>query len=198
VGYPGGVNLAFDAEQLRLHALWQGGFVDPGGVWTGQGSGNVHPLGKPTEFSKGPDLDDRQNPWVPDEGRPPGHRFKGYRLDQAQRPTFRYEFDSVEVEDYFREVTDDETTQATLRRTVKFSAPTGRDKLRFRLASADRIVFADQVFAIGDHLKLQLVSPQVPQIVVEPGRGQRLEIHFDLAPGQSRELVIDYRWESNQ
>lgn len=198
VGYPGGVNLAFDAEQLRLHAVWQGGFVDPGGVWTGQGAGNVHPLSRPTEFSKGPDLDDQQQPWVPDEGRPPQHRFKGYVLDEAQRPTFRYEFDSVEVEDYFREVIVDDAKQLTLRRTVKFSAPNGRDRLRFRLASADRIVFADPAFAIGDKLKLQLVSAHQPQIVAEAGGGQRLEIQFDLAPGKSQELVIDYRWESNQ
>ncbi|MDP1559993.1 MAG: hypothetical protein Q8M16_01180 [Pirellulaceae bacterium] len=198
VGYPGGVNLAFDAEQMRLHALWSGGFVDTGGVWSGQGAGNVHPLSRPTEFSKGPDLDDQQQPWVPDEGRPPQHRFKGYVLDEAQRPTFRYEFDSVKVEDYFREVIVEEANQTMLRRTVKFSAPNGRDSLRFRLASADRIVFADPVFAIGDKLKLQLVSVHQPQIVAEAGGGQRLEIQFDLAPGQSQELVIDYRWESNQ
>jgi putative heme-binding domain-containing protein len=198
VGYPGGVNLAFDAEQLRLHAVWQGGFVDTGGVWSGQGAGNVHPLSRPTEFSKGPDLDDQQQPWVPDEGRPPQHRFKGYVLDKAQRPTFRYEFDAVEVEDYFREIIVDEANQTTLRRTVKVSAPDGRDRLRFRLASADRIVFAAPAFVIGDKLKLQLVSAHQPQIVAEAGGGQRLEIQFDLAPGKSQELVIDYRWESNQ
>jgi putative heme-binding domain-containing protein len=198
VGYPGGVNLAFDAEQLRLHALWQGGFVDTGGVWSGQGAGNVHPLTRPTEFSTGPDLDDQQQPWVPDEGRPPHHRFKGYVLDQAQRPTFHYEFDSVQVEDYFREIIVDEGKQLTLRRTVKVSAPNGRDRLRFRLASAEQITFADPVFAIGDKLKLQLVSAHQPQIVAEAGGGQRLEIQLDLAPGHSQELVIDYQWESNQ
>ena len=46
VGYPGGVNLAFDAEQMRLAMIWKGKFADPSGVWRGQGSGNVRPLGR--------------------------------------------------------------------------------------------------------------------------------------------------------
>ena len=45
VGYPGGVNLAFDAEQLRLAMIWKGKFADPAGVWRSQGHGTVRPLG---------------------------------------------------------------------------------------------------------------------------------------------------------
>ncbi|MBL8852794.1 MAG: hypothetical protein JNK57_02365 [Planctomycetaceae bacterium] len=199
VGYPGGVNLAFDAEQLRLHALWQGGFVDPGGVWTGQGAGNVHPLSRPIEFSKGPDLDDQTQPWVVDEGRPPRHQFLGYSLDDGQRPTFRYVFDTVEVQDFFQEVIDEPNQSTHLRRTVLFNAPEGRKQLRFRLASADRIVSQDQEYAVGDdRLKLRILTAQRPQIVDHGNEGQTLEIHFDLAPGQSPELVVEYRWESKQ
>ena len=44
VGYPGGVNLAFDAEQMRLAMIWKGKFLDPGGVWTGQGHGTARPM----------------------------------------------------------------------------------------------------------------------------------------------------------
>ena len=32
VGYPSQVNLAFDAEQMRLAIIWKGKFADPGGV----------------------------------------------------------------------------------------------------------------------------------------------------------------------
>jgi putative heme-binding domain-containing protein len=196
VGYPGGVNLAFDAEQLRLHAIWKGKFVDPGGVWTGQGSGNVQPKGKIIEFAKGPDLDDQQQPWVVDDGRPPNHRFKGYVLDAARRPTFRYTFDSVEAEDFFSEVIGDQDKATHLRRTVLLSAPEGRSKLRFRIASAEKISVVEQnLFAIGDRLKIRLVSGQTPQLVAEAGQGQRLEIQFDIVPGQKQELVFDYFWE---
>lgn len=198
VGYPGRVNLAFDAEQLRLHALWQGDFADPGGVWTGQGHGNVRPLGQPIEFGKGPDLDDQQQPWVVDEGRPPQHQFLGYTLDDRQRPTFRYRFAGVEVQDYFREVSDETNQRTHLRRTVSFTTPEGRQHLRFRLASADRIVQQDQSYAVGDRLKLRILTQQPPLIVDNGNDGQSLEIHFDLASGQSLEGVVDYEWESQQ
>ena len=198
VGYPGRVNVAFDAEQLRLHALWKGDFADPGGVWTGQGHGNVRPLGQPIEFGKGPDLDDQQQPWVVDEGRPPQHQFLGYTLDDRQRPTFRYRFAGVEVQDYFREVSDETNQRTHLRRTVLFTASEGRQHLRFRLASADRIVQQDQAYAVGDRLKLRILTQQPPQIVDNGNDGQCLEMHFDLASGQSLEGVVDYQWESQQ
>ena len=98
VGYPGAVNIAFDAEQLRLGALWRGKFVDPGNVFKGQGSGEVKPLGPTIDFARGPELDDQKEPWVwTEEGRPAKHHFKGYSLDAKRQPTFRYQFESVNV-----------------------------------------------------------------------------------------------------
>jgi hypothetical protein len=198
VGYPGGVNLAFDAEQLRLHALWSGGFVDPGGVWTGQGHGNVRPLSRSIEFTQGPDLDDQQQPWIVDDGRPPHHQFLGYTLDDRQRPTFRYRFAGVEVQDYFREVIDETNQHTSLRRTVSFVAPEAHQHLRFRLASADRIIQQDQAYAVGDRLQLRVLTDQRPQIVAAGSDVQSLEIYFDLVPDQSREIVVEYQWESKQ
>ena len=83
VGYPGGVNLAFDAEQLRVAMIWKGKFADPGGVWRSQGHGTVRPLGSDLiRFQTGPELDSSESPWVVDDGRPPQHRFTGYFLDE--------------------------------------------------------------------------------------------------------------------
>jgi putative heme-binding domain-containing protein len=196
VGYPGGVNLAYDAEQLRLHAVWKGKFVDPGGVWTGQGSGNVRPLGEAIEFGKGPELDDRNQPWIADEGRPPRHQFKGYALDSDGRPAFRYTFDSVEVEDYFAEMRDDDSSAVHLRRTLSFAAPPGRGELRFRIASAQDISTDDsRLFLIGGRLKVRITSEQSPKIVDVADEGRRLEVHFDIAPGQKQKLVLDYQWD---
>ena len=46
MGNPSQVNLAFDAEQLRLAMIWKGKFADPSGVWRGQASGTVRPLSR--------------------------------------------------------------------------------------------------------------------------------------------------------
>ena len=95
VGYPGGVNLAFDAEQIRLAMIWKGRFVDPAGAWYGQGSGNVRPMGNAIKLPAGPELDDEAEPWQVDTGRPPNHQFKGYDLDDVRRPKFRYRFEML-------------------------------------------------------------------------------------------------------
>ena len=45
VGYPEKLNLAFDANELRLAMLWQGAFMDAGRHWTDRGEGFEGPLG---------------------------------------------------------------------------------------------------------------------------------------------------------
>ena len=73
----------------------------------------MKPLGQAIEFAKGPDLDSSTDPWAVDDGpvkpetpigRPPNRQFKGYSLDKSRRPTFRYVFGSVEVEDFFSQL----------------------------------------------------------------------------------------------
>ncbi len=118
VGYPSQVNLVFDAEQMRLAMLWQGKFADPGGVWRSQGHGNVRPLSRDVlRFPAGPELDDADSPWIVDEGRPPNHHFRGYFLDDRQRPTFMYRFENVEVEDYPIDIQDAPGGRTFIRRT---------------------------------------------------------------------------------
>lgn len=195
VGYPGGVNLVFDAEQMRLASLWKGRFVDPAGVWYGQGHGNVRPLGKVIELPKGPELDDANEPWVVDDGRPPKHRMLGYELDDARRPTFRYSYDSVEVEDFCRELPADSDEAVRLRRRLLMTSAQGHAGLRFRLASGVEIEqIAKQAFVIDKRLTVRVVSDNQPQIVTE-GEVNSLHIPIRLGAEQSQEIVIEYEWE---
>lgn len=196
VGYPGGVNLAFDAEQLRLDSIWRGKFADPGGVWTGQGSGNVHARGERISFARGPDLDDAHQPWIVDEGRPPNHQFRGYRLDAVRRPAFRYAVHAIEVEDFFSEARDAESDPYHLRRTVQLTAGDAGGELRFRIASASTITIdQDGLFSIGDRLKIRIVSGQQARVVDDADAGKRLETGLEFAPREMHKLVIDYLWE---
>jgi hypothetical protein len=194
VGYPGGVNIAFDAEQLRLGAIWHGKFAEASGVWRGQGSGTVRPLGNSIEFSKGPELDDADSPWVVDDGRPPDHHFKGYALDESRRPTFLYVFDSVKVEDFFSQVTDEATGMAQLRRSLTLSSEKRREKLSFRLATAAKITENQGEFAVGNKLTIRIVSEHQAQVVTN-GDEQRLIVPLDVVPQRQDQLVIEYSWE---
>ncbi len=194
VGYPGGVNIAYDAEQMRLGSIWKGKFVDPGGVWSGQGSGNVRAMGRTLDFAKGPELDSLQAPWVVDDQRPPNHQFKGYELDKQRRPTFRYVLGSIEVEDFFSEFVDESAQMTHLRRRVMLSTNEKQD-VRFRIASSNEITIdSDGIFTIGAQLRIRLVSDHCARIV-EEAEGKRLEIPIELVPGQKQKLVYEYLWE---
>ncbi|MGB7329098.1 MAG: hypothetical protein WBD31_29730 [Rubripirellula sp.] len=192
VGYPGGVNLAYDAQQMRLATIWKGKFVDPAAAWYGQGSGDVRPMGSAIQLAKGPELFDQTKTIIADNRRPLTHQFQGYSLDKQRRPTMRYALGSVDVEDYFSEFKDDTTGQFQLRRRVKLTSPEERDQLRFRLAKSDRIETETGVrYRIGRELAIKVVSAQKPEIA----DGGLLYLPLHLSPNQTQEIVIEYLWE---
>ena len=205
VGYPGGVNMAYDAEQLRLGSVWAGNFAEASGVWRGQGSGNVRPLGRAIEFAPGPELDFRRERWQVDDGRPPRHRFRGYRLDDLRRPTFRYSFDEdVQVTDFFRNgqtaaADPTATNMVTLRREIELTSAQNRGDLGFRLAVGKKIESVDEnEFVVDERLRLRIVSDQVAEIAQASDENQSLEIPLELASGEAVQLVIEYRWETRR
>ena len=114
VGYPGGVSLAFSADQCRLSYAWMGNFLDASPVWNGRGGYPAkllgqkfwtappgHPWGLTANPKLPPDFVARANhpafgmpfptsdpPRVYDG--PTVVQFDGYSTDAAGRPTFRY------------------------------------------------------------------------------------------------------------
>ena len=192
VGYPGGVNLAFDAEQMRLAMVWNGKFADPGGVWTGQGSGQVRPMGRTINFAKGPDVDHLENPWMVDEGRPPNHQFKGYRLDEKQRPTFLYEFGQSKIEDYFVESISPKKDRIGLIRSITISGSSEEQNIKLRLATG-KIEELEHGYAIGDRLHVEIKSEHDGVIV---GEGDTAELHIRIKSTETNQtLEILYWWK---
>ncbi|MEQ8763855.1 MAG: c-type cytochrome [Planctomycetota bacterium] len=95
VGYPIGIHFAFDANAVRLAESWMGDFLDASGAWNGRG-GQVSG-GQGTQIWKAPPgpplvIGDPPKPdeWPEATGSDAGYEFKGYRLDEAGVPTFRY------------------------------------------------------------------------------------------------------------
>lgn len=191
VGYPGGVNLAYDAQQMRLATIWKGKFADPAAAWYGQGSGNVRAMGPTLPLPKGPELFDPTEPQITDDSRPSNYQFKGYSLDNERRPTLRYEIGSIAVEDYFSEFKDDTTNQVQLRRRVTINSSDEREEFWFRLANSETIERdTNGSYRIGGQVVIKVVSDQTPKI----GDKGLLYLPLKLAPRQPQELVIEYRW----
>jgi azurin len=108
VGYAEGLNLAFDANVMRLAIIWRGPFMNGQRHWTGRGQGFQPPAGDDAfyfpngaPFAK---LENISSSWPPDETRASAIRFGGYRFDDKQRPSFFYYIGKARITDYSKPV----------------------------------------------------------------------------------------------
>lgn len=157
VGYPEKANVCFDANEIRLALIWQGAFIDAARHRNGRGQGFEKPLG--VNVVKGPPgapfavLESETTPWPDKVGKEAGYTFRGYRLDERQRPTFQYTFAGVAVDDFPEAVAG--TDEASLRRTVTLRAETPPANLYFRAAVAEKIEpQPNGSFLVGESLTL--------------------------------------------
>jgi len=194
VGYPSGVSLTFDAENLGLNQIWWGRFIDAAPVWTGQGSGQARILGsRRVSLPNGPAfarLPRPDSPWPDVSRRELGQRWIGYDLDSLQRPSFRYVCEGVEVIDAPREhVSEDGVT--ALRRELRFLAE-GDVTLQFRAARSEQIVDrGDGLFRVGGVLDLQVPSDAARTRA--DGDEFELIVTIPIVGGRA-EIVLEYRW----
>jgi hypothetical protein len=164
VGYPEKAHLAFDANGLRIAMLWQGDFMNAGRHWTDRGSGFEPPAGDNllrlhagAPFAKLPSAEAK---WPTEEARALGWRFKGYTLDEKDRPTFRYTLGEVTVEDLpLPELRGKETV---LKRTFTLTAPAGTEGFSYRAAVANKIEAAgDRVFKVDAAWTIKAPSARI-------------------------------------
>lgn len=191
VGYPKKVNLTFDAESVALNQIWHGRFIDPAGVWSGQGSGQARPLGEGrTALPKGPafmDLPDPAAPWTTKTSRELGIRFRGYRLDRLRRPTFLYAFGDLKITDTPLDLEDG--GKPFLRRTVTLEGPAPAS-LHFRAAAdGDIRDLGGGVVHVGRGLEIRTESP----VVRKAGKGFELLVPVSFTDGRAT-FTIEYRW----
>jgi len=76
IGFPGGLNLAYSADNLAPELLWTGKFIDGSYKWDQRGTENNPPAGERV-------VSPSRSRALPDDA-----RFKGYDLDPSGNPTF--------------------------------------------------------------------------------------------------------------
>ncbi|MCF7789924.1 MAG: c-type cytochrome [Prosthecobacter sp.] len=89
VGFPGGLNAAFDAKTSRWAVIWKGRFLDAMSNWQDRSMPPIKPLG----------TDVKEMPAATGE-----RVYEGYTLGKDGVPTFRYREDGQQVEDTLRVV----------------------------------------------------------------------------------------------
>jgi hypothetical protein len=193
VGYPERLNLAFDSEEMALRLLWKGAFanVNHGSFHARGGERISFPAGIP--FHRLESMDDS---W-PYKGKTDftfpqdqGYQFRGYDLDELRRPTFRYRYGGISVEDFFEDVPEGDG-RAWFRRTFHFETPRAQELFYFRAASGVKVTRASDGAFVIDQLELRISSAH--KGMVREGDPAEVLIPLTLPEGRSQ-LILEYRW----
>lgn len=88
VGFPGGINLAYDGSGARPAVVWRGAFFDAYQTWYSRHAPFEKPLGEKVAA-------------LGETGAETGRRFRGYRLDAAGNPAFLFEDGEREVSERY-------------------------------------------------------------------------------------------------
>ena len=203
VGYPGGLNLAFDANNMRIALLWRGEYIDAARHWNGRGQGFQPPLaeevsigapGVPFAVLPQSDLRWPETHLRKDNAQQPtaagGYVFKGYRLSGEQRiPTFRYTFAGLTIEDTPAPRGGSDSADAAFVRTFKFSGGLPK-QLYLRAAVADEITpDGSGGYLVGDDLHMTFGSATRPYLRESGGKKELL------VPVTSSSLEQTIRWQ---
>lgn len=194
VGYPGGFNLAWSAEEMNVTMLWRGAFMDAARHWNGRGGGHQPPLGydvfRPAGEYAPPFavLSSAEETW-PALGkgeRAEGYQWKGYELDGKRVPTFHYLWKGVEVSDRF-EATGDALNGGKLVRVVRLSGEIPKGAF-FRAATGS------------------IIQPQGPGVFAVEANGAKFNVEAangkvagaNLVVPAAGEITLSYSWPAHQ
>lgn len=88
VGFPGGINLAYDGSGARPSVVWRGAFFDAYQTWYSRHAPFEKPLGEEVVA-------------VPETGAETGRHFRGYKLDAGGNPTFLFDEGGRAIEESY-------------------------------------------------------------------------------------------------
>ena len=193
VGYPEHVNLAWDADRLNLALLWKNDFIDASKHWVGRGPGFQGPLGDfvikldsglpiaklSDPNAKWPELAKNQS------ARELGYRFRGYSLNDAGQPTFKYEVESLAVTDFYLPTKDGFDRVLTIKNPSTGDA----EGMVLRLARG-AIQKVDGTFVVGGQLKIAVSNADARIVDVNGSQ----ELRVSLPKGTEQKITVTMRW----
>jgi len=174
VGFPGGLNLAYSADNLAPELLWTGKFIDGAPKWLQRGTDKNPPAGENV-------VQLTNSRVLPQEA-----RFKGYKLDPEGNPTFKIQIGNQTLTDSWSVSShpgNESREPALLRRlSLQGDGPAIRVILSDQLAAK---MIDDQDYSFGDKFFIH-----ASHLYPESTDGKTF---IDIAPGQTASL--SYRWQ---
>lgn len=197
VGYPERANIAWDANDMRLAMIWHGAFIDAARHWNGRGVGFEAPLGDDLlHLPAGQPLAQLESvnaDWPNGLARENGFRFRGYNLDDVQRPVFRYEGPGLTVDDLVKPVISAGDKYGQLQRSITVSGPSSDKTWYFRAAVADALEpVPENGYRVDNLWLLKVTGGETP--IIRDSRGKKeLLVPMKLV-GQPVTLSLHYEW----
>ncbi|PQO42448.1 PA14 domain-containing protein [Blastopirellula marina] len=191
IGFPEKANIAFDAANMDLALIWQGSFIDASRHWTGRGQGFEGPLGdNVVALPSAPPfayLKDPAAKWPTESGKPAGYQFLGYRLDEANNPTFRYRFGDLTISETY---TAEKTGEfPSLTREIQVEGHPANGTLMFRaLAGGDIQTQENRWYQLSGGLKLQVTGAEATV------RKEQADLLIEVPTGDDRSFTLKYVW----
>lgn len=193
VGYFENVNLAFSADSMSIDLLWTGKFMDGGRHWTNRGQGFEGPAGENlVTVNRGVPfaiLDSQTSKWSQEPDPTLAPKFKGYKLDKKQQPTFLYQFGNVKISDTPLPA----QTGQGFSRTMVLEVPKGSasDKvLYFRALAGQKVQVNGEREFTFDKLAVAVPTSEYPPLV----RDTEMLIPIPLTEG-THKIQINYTWQ---
>ncbi|MCB1064982.1 MAG: hypothetical protein KDN20_18960 [Verrucomicrobiae bacterium] len=217
VGYPGGVNLVWDADLMNVAVIWRGGFLNAASQWEGRGSGSRFSGYDHVKTGQGlpmQQLESLDDPWqtlskakikyerdvaepqkeITFDVRHPDYEFEGYQLDPKNRfPTFNYRYREAKVTESF-EPSVLEGREALVRHIAIDGSAAENTWFRISQVQAPEKNDAGW-YPLAGSLWMKVEGGGGEPVVRPVGNGNELLVPLDSAAAKS-ELTVTYWWQT--
>jgi hypothetical protein len=171
VGLLHNISFGYDLSNGAIYQVWKGAFLDASPMWLSRGDGNSRALGSVISLDDKPALalihNDTQA-W-PDTLEKGLFRAKGYELDEAGLPTFKYIFDGISIND--KTISDD---GKMLTRKVWVDGPAPQD-LFTRVADASDITdLGNGLYSINNFTYYVQLDKGAKPVIRSSAKGKEL------------------------
>lgn len=198
VGYPEKVNVAWDAQDMRLGLIWHGAFIDAAKHWTARGQGFQGPSGDHAlKLIAGVPFaaleDPQKTAWPGSPAKEQGYQFRGYKYDTARRPQFMYTLDSIQVTEDLQPVAGKK--DPALLRTITLESPTSINNLYFRAVVAKKIEPAGEGWYTIDNVWKMHVDNGDPKLaaIIRP-INDKFELIIPVPSNTKGTMIQEFVW----
>lgn len=172
VGLLNNVSFGFDLEQGTIYQIWKGGFLDASPMWLSRGDGNARAIGSVINLDDKPSLAliHQDNQAWPDTLEKGVYRQKGYELDEAGVPTFKYIFDGININD---KTTSEDGKMLT--RKISVDGPAAPKDLFARVTEGSDIVdLGNGLYAVNDFAYYVQLDKGVKPVIRTSPKGKEM------------------------